>query len=99
MGAMGAMQIPPPSGGGGGQLFQGVIRMYDDSKGYGFIECDESKLIYNKDIFLLRSAMKGNATNGKEGDRVSFSVNVGNKGPVAENVTILQGGSPDDVQG
>jgi len=105
MGMMGGMGGCGGMGGGGGAamipnsgpLYFGEIRRYDDDKGYGFIECPESKAIYNKDIFLLRSAMKSNAEMGRVGDKVSFNVTVGNKGPVAENVTII--GHASDAMG
>eukprot|EP00929_Paragymnodinium_shiwhaense_P096453 TRINITY_DN5803_c0_g1_i1.p1 TRINITY_DN5803_c0_g1~~TRINITY_DN5803_c0_g1_i1.p1 ORF type:complete len:454 (-),score=85.69 TRINITY_DN5803_c0_g1_i1:112-1473(-) len=76
---------------GSSQQFTGEIKQYDDNKGYGFIDCAETMQLYNKDIFLLRSSMKDNP--GKVGDRISFTVSVGTKGPVAENVSVLPAGS------
>jgi len=79
---------------GAGRTFYGEIKQYDDSKGYGFIGCAESMALYNKDIFLLRSTMKDAPGGlGNVGDKVSFTVNVGTKGPVAENVVINPSGA------
>ena len=64
---------------------RGVIKFFNDTKGYGFIESDQ-----DDNIFVHHSAisMSGFRTLN-EGDRVSFDVGEGNKGPAAENVTKL----------
>ncbi|MGB6929183.1 MAG: cold shock domain-containing protein, partial [Syntrophobacteria bacterium] len=62
-----------------------TVKWFSERKGYGFIEQDEGG-----DIFVHHSAisMSGFRTLN-EGDRVSFDVGEGNKGPAAENVTKL----------
>jgi CspA family cold shock protein len=64
---------------------EGTVKWFSERKGYGFIEQDEGG-----DIFVHHSAisMSGFRTLN-EGDRVSFDVGEGNKGPAAENVTKL----------
>ncbi|MDH3556270.1 MAG: cold-shock protein [Deltaproteobacteria bacterium] len=66
-------------------MAEGTVKWFSERKGYGFIEQDEGG-----DIFVHHSAisMSGFRTLN-EGDRVSFDVGEGNKGPAAENVTKL----------
>jgi len=97
-GSMGGGSFGGSSGGppqqNNGPVYYGEIRRYDDDKGFGFIECPETKGVYDKDIFLLRSAMKNSPQPGGVGMRVSFNVTVGQKGPVAENVVVLGPAEP-----
>ncbi len=60
----------------------GVVKWFSNRKGYGFIEQEEGD-----DIFVHHSAinMAGFRTLS-EGDRVSFEIEVGERGPVAKNV-------------
>ena len=60
----------------------GVIKWFSNKKGYGFIEQEEGD-----DIFVHHSAinMQGFRTLS-EGDRVSFEIEVGERGPAAKNV-------------
>ena len=64
---------------------EGTVKWFSEKKGYGFIEQDEGG-----DIFVHHSAI--NMPGFKilyEGDRVSFDVGQGTKGPAAQNVTKL----------
>jgi len=64
---------------------EGTVKWFSEKKGYGFIEQDEGG-----DIFVHHSAI--NMPGFKilyEGDRVSFEVGQGTKGPAAQNVTKL----------
>jgi len=67
---------------GGRGLQNGVVKWFNDAKGYGFIATDEGK-----DLFVHYSAinMDGRKTL-REGDRVEFEVADGPKGPQAANV-------------
>ena len=66
-------------------MAEGTVKWFDDKKGYGFIEQDEGG-----DIFVHHSAINMPGFKSlSEGDRVSFEVGQGNKGPAAKNVTKI----------
>ncbi len=66
-------------------MANGTVKWFNDKKGYGFIENDSGG-----DVFVHHSAiqMQGFKTL-TEGERVSFEVEVGQKGPAAANVVRL----------
>jgi CspA family cold shock protein len=70
-----------------GQVHVGTVKSWNPQKGWGHIECGATKNMYGKDIFMMRSAIPGGHC--AIGDRVSFSVVDGQKGPEACNVTIV----------
>jgi CspA family cold shock protein len=63
-------------------LPEGVVKWFSNRKGYGFIEQEDGD-----DIFVHHSAinMSGFRTLS-EGDRVTFEIEVGERGPAAKNV-------------
>jgi CspA family cold shock protein len=66
-------------------MSEGKVKWFNDTKGYGFIEQEGAK-----DLFVHHSAIKGEGFKSlAEGDRVSFDVTQGAKGPAAENVCKL----------
>jgi len=66
-------------------MANGVVKWFNDKKGYGFIEKEEGG-----DVFVHYSAitMSGFKTLS-EGDKVRFDIEDGDKGPAATNVSKI----------
>ena len=63
-------------------MANGIVKLFNDSKGFGFIEHENGK-----DVFVHHSAINGTAFKSlSAGDRVKFDVVQGAKGPAAANV-------------
>ncbi|MCI5119867.1 MAG: cold-shock protein [Candidatus Electrothrix sp. AUS4] len=63
-------------------MAEGTVKWFNDSKGFGFIEQDGGS-----DVFVHHSAIQAEGFRSlQEGQRVSFEVVDGAKGPAAENV-------------
>ena len=66
-------------------MANGIVKWFNDSKGYGFIEQENGA-----DLFVHHSAINGTGFKSlQEGDRVTFDVEQGQKGPAASNVTVV----------
>jgi cold shock protein len=63
-------------------MANGVVKWFNDAKGFGFIEQDNGV-----DVFVHFSSIQGDGFKSlAEGDSVSFEVTQGAKGPQAANV-------------
>ena len=66
-------------------MAEGIVKWFNDKKGFGFIEQEEGG-----DIFVHYSAISGSGFKTlAEGERVTFEVEQGAKGPSAKNVTTV----------
>jgi cold shock protein len=66
-------------------MVSGTVKWFNDKKGFGFIQQDEGG-----DVFVYHSAIDMSGFKSlAEGDRVSFDVEQGQKGPAAKNVKKL----------
>ncbi|BBB26871.1 cold-shock protein [Amphritea japonica] len=66
------------------QLISGVVKWFNDEKGYGFIEREDGA-----DVFVHFRAINGTGRRSLvEGQQVSFEVTQGEKGLQADNVTV-----------
>ena len=64
----------------------GTVKWFDATKGFGFISPEDG----SKDVFVHHSSINndGGYASLDEGQRVSFNVEQGAKGPAATNVVL-----------
>lgn len=66
-------------------MANGTVKWFNEQKGYGFITQEEGP-----DVFVHYSGINSSGFKTlKEGDRVTFDVEQGKKGPAAVNVKIV----------
>lgn len=63
-------------------MTKGTVKWFNGSKGFGFIAPDDG----GKDVFVHHSAIRDGG-DLSEGQKVSFDIEQGQKGPSAANVT------------
>jgi len=66
-------------------LANGTVKWFNDKKGFGFIEQENGPDIFVHYSSIAASGFKTLA----QGDRVSFEVEQGNRGPVAKKVNKI----------
>jgi len=62
-------------------MFEGKVKWYNESKGFGFIETEGKS-----DIFVHRSSLVSPLNGLSMGQKVSFDIKQGEKGEIAYNV-------------
>lgn len=63
----------------------GHVKWFNEAKGFGFIAQEQGP-----DVFVHFSAISGSGFKTlKEGQQVQFTVTQGQKGPQAENVSVI----------
>ena len=66
-------------------MANGTVKWFNDQKGFGFIEQEDGP-----DVFVHHSGINAEGFKSlDEGDKVSFKIEQGLKGPAATNVTVI----------
>jgi len=66
-------------------MADGIVKWFNEKKGFGFIEQDDGP-----DVFVHFSGIKADGFKSlHEGDRGTFDIEQGEKGPSAVNVTVV----------
>jgi CspA family cold shock protein len=66
-------------------MVQGTVKWFNESKGFGFITCEDGS-----EAFVHHTSIQGNGFKTlAEGDKVSLDIEKGPKGPKAINVVKL----------
>jgi len=67
------------------EVAQGTVKWFNESKGFGFITAEDGT-----DVFVHHTSIQGSGFKTlAEGDKVSFDIEKGPKGPKAINVVKL----------
>ena len=66
-------------------MADGIVKWFNDHKGYGFIEQEDGP-----DVFVHHSGINADGFKSlREGARVTFDIEQGEKGPAAVNVIAV----------
>ena len=66
-------------------MANGIVKWFNERKGFGFIEQQDGP-----DVFVHHSGINGDGFKSlREGARVTFDIEQGQKGPAAVNVTVV----------
>jgi len=67
-------------------IVTGTVKWFNESKGFGFLEQEGGQ-----DVFVHFSAITGDGFRTlAEGQKVQFTITQGQKGPQAENVSVVE---------
>jgi len=87
----GSMVPPPP----GSSRFQGRIRSYNNTQGFGFIASDQALTVFgHQDVFIHKSQLPAKC---QPGCNVEFDVQMSKNKPQARNVTNIDTGEEAPV--